>query len=159
MAEAKVEPIATRHAYGDALVELGDLHEDVVALDADLAVSTQSIKFGKRFPERFFNVGAAEANMMSIACGLAASGKVPYCSTFAIFAAGRAYDQVRLGIAHNELKVRIGASHGGVSLGEDGASHQMIEDVALMRAMPRMSVVVPADYNQAFRATIESYQR
>ena len=159
MAEAKVEPTATRHAYGDALVELGDLHEDVVALDADLAVSTQSIKFGKRFPERFFNVGAAEANMMSVACGLAASGKVPYCSTFAIFAAGRAYDQVRLGIAHNELKVRIGASHGGVSLGEDGASHQMIEDVALMRAMPRMSVVVPADYNQAFRATLESYQR
>jgi transketolase len=159
MAEAKVEPIATRHAYGDALAELGELHEDVVALDADLAVSTQSIKFGKRFPERFFNVGAAEANMMSIACGLAASGKVPYCSTFAIFAAGRAYDQVRLGIAHNELKVRIGASHGGVSLGEDGASHQMIEDVALMRAMPKMSVVVPADYNQAYRATMESYER
>jgi transketolase len=158
-AEAKSEPIATRHAYGDALAELGELHEDVVALDADLAVSTQSIKFGKRFPERFFNVGAAEANMMSMACGLAATGKVPYCSTFAIFAAGRAYDQVRLGIAHNELKIRIGASHGGVSLGEDGASHQMIEDLALMRAMPRMAVVVPADYNQAYRATLESYER
>jgi transketolase len=158
-AEAKTEPIATRHAYGDALAELGELHEDVVALDADLAVSTQSIKFGKRFPERFFNVGAAEANMMSIACGLAATGKVPYCSTFAIFAAGRAYDQVRLGIAHNELKIRVGASHGGVSLGEDGASHQMIEDIALMRAMPRMTVVVPADYNQAYRATLESYER
>ena len=152
MAEAKTEPIATRHAYGDALVELGEAHEDVVALDADLAVSTQSMKFGKAFPERFFNVGAAEANMMSMACGLAATGKVPYCSTFAIFASGRAYDQVRLGIAHNELKVRIGASHGGVSLGEDGASHQMIEDIALMRAMPRMQVVVPADYNQAYRA-------
>jgi transketolase len=158
-AEAKTEPIATRHAYGDALAELGELHDDVVALDADLAVSTQSIKFGKRFPERFFNVGAAEANMMSIACGLAATGKVPYCSTFAIFAAGRAYDQVRLGIAHNELKIRVGASHGGVSLGEDGASHQMIEDIALMRAMPRMTVVVPADYNQAYRATLESYER
>jgi transketolase len=158
-AEAKTEPIATRHGYGDALAELGELHEDVVALDADLAVSTQSIKFGKRFPERFFNVGAAEANMMSIACGLAATGKVPYCSTFAIFAAGRAYDQVRLGIAHNELKIRVGASHGGVSLGEDGASHQMIEDIALMRAMPRMTVVVPADYNQAYRATLESYER
>ena len=157
--EAKTEPIATRHAYGDALAELGERHEEVVALDADLAVSTQSIKFGKRFPERFFNVGAAEANMMSMACGLAATGKVPYCSTFAIFAAGRAYDQVRLGIAHNELKVRIGASHGGVSLGEDGASHQMIEDVALMRAMPRMTVVVPADYNQAYRATLSSYER
>ena len=158
-AEAKTEPIATRHAYGDALVELGEAHEEVVALDADLAVSTQSIKFGKRFPERFFNVGAAEANMMSMACGLAATGKVPYCSTFAIFAAGRAYDQVRLGIAHNELKVRIGASHGGVSLGEDGASHQMIEDIALMRAMPRMQVVVPADYNQAYRATLESFEK
>jgi transketolase len=157
--EAKTEPIATRHAYGDALTELGERHDDVVALDADLAVSTQAIKFGKRFPERFFNVGAAEANMMSMACGLAATGKVPYCSTFAIFAAGRAYDQVRLGIAHNELKVRIGASHGGVSLGEDGASHQMIEDIALMRAMPRMTVVVPADYNQAYAATAESYER
>jgi transketolase len=157
--EAKTEPIATRHAYGDALVELGEAHEDVVALDADLAVSTQSMKFGKRFPERFFNCGAAEANMMSIACGLAATGKRPYASTFAIFAAGRAYDQVRLGIAHNELPVRIGASHGGVSLGEDGASHQMIEDIALMRAMPRMQVVVPADYNQAHRATIDSYEQ
>jgi transketolase len=158
-AEAKTEPTATRHAYGDALAELGELHDDVVALDADLAVSTQSIKFGKRFPDRFFNVGAAEANMMSMACGLAATGKVPYCSTFAIFAAGRAYDQVRLGIAHNELRIRVGASHGGVSLGEDGASHQMIEDIALMRAMPRMTVVVPADYNQAYRATLESYER
>jgi transketolase len=156
---AKAEPSATRNAYGDALVELGEAHSDVVALDADLAVSTQSIKFGRRFPERFFNCGAAEANMMSIACGLAATGKVPYASTFAIFAAGRAYDQVRLGIAHNELRVRIGASHGGVSLGEDGASHQMIEDIALMRAMPRMQVVVPADYNQAYRATLESYEK
>jgi transketolase len=156
--EAKTEPIATRHAYGDALVELGEAHEDVVALDADLAVSTQSMKFGKRFPERFFNVGAAEANMMSMACGLAATGKVPYASTFAIFASGRAYDQVRLGIAHNELKIRIGASHGGVSLGEDGASHQMIEDIALMRALPRMQVFVPADYNQAYRVVIESYE-
>lgn len=159
MPEAKTEPIATRHAYGDALVELGEAHEEIVALDADLAVSTQSMKFGKKFPERFFNCGAAEANMMSMACGLAATGKVPYASTFAIFATGRAYDQVRLGIAHNEMKVRIGASHGGVSLGEDGASHQMIEDIALMRAMPRMQVVVPADYNQAYRATIDSYER
>jgi transketolase len=157
MAEAKTDPIATRHGYGDALVELGEAHQEVVALDADLAVSTQSMKFGKKFPDRFFNVGTAEANMMSMACGLAATGKVPYASTFAIFATARSYDQVRLGIAHNRLRVRIGASHGGVSLGEDGASHQMIEDIALMRAMPRMQVVVPADYNQAYRATIESY--
>ena len=156
--EAATEPSATRNAYGAALVELGERHEDVVALDADLAVSTQSIKFGKRFPERFFNCGAAEANMMSMACGLAATGKRPYCSTFAIFATGRAYDQVRLGIAHNELPVKVCASHGGVSLGEDGASHQMIEDIALMRVMPRMQVVVPADYNQAYRATMDSYE-
>ena len=96
---------------------------------------------------------------MSMACGLATTGKVPYASTFAIFATGRAYDQVRLGIAHNELKVRVCASHGGLSLGEDGASHQMIEDIALMRAMPKMQVVVPADYNQAYRAVLESYER
>jgi transketolase len=158
-AEPQTESIATRHAYGDALAALGDAHDDVVALDADLAVSTQSMKFGKKFPERFFNVGAAEANMMSMSCGLAATGKVPYASTFAIFATSRSYDQVRLGIAHNELKIRIGASHGGVSLGEDGASHQMIEDLALMRAMPKMQVVVPADYNQAYTAVIESYER
>jgi len=158
-AEAKTEPIATRQAYGAALVDLGKEHEDVVALDADLSVSTQSAKFGKEFPERFFNMGTAEANMMSTACGLAATGKTPYCSTFAVFAAGRAYDQVRLGIAHNKLRVRIGASHGGVSLGEDGASHQMIEDIALMRAMPHMQVIVPADYNQAYRATVESYDK
>jgi transketolase len=158
-AEPQTEPIATRQAYGAALVDLGEAHEEVVALDADLAVSTQSMKFGKKFPDRFFNCGAAEANMMSISCGLAATGKVPYASTFAIFATSRSYDQVRLGIAHNELRVRIGASHGGVSLGEDGASHQMIEDIALMRAMPKMQVVVPADYNQAYRATMESYER
>jgi transketolase len=158
-AEPQTESIATRQAYGDALVALGEAYPEVVALDADLAVSTQSMKFGKQFPDRFFNVGAAEANMMSISCGLAATGKVPYASTFAIFATSRSYDQVRLGIAHNGLKIRIGASHGGVSLGEDGASHQMIEDIALMRAMPRMQVVVPADYNQAFTAVIESYER
>jgi transketolase len=154
-----LDPQPTRKAYGAALVELGEQHESVVALDADLAVSTQSIEFGKRFPERVFNVGAAEANMMSMACGLAATGKVPYASTFAIFATGRAYDQVRLGIAHNELPVRVCASHGGLSLGEDGASHQMIEDIALMRAMPKMQVIVPADYHQAYRAVIESFER
>ena len=159
MPTVQTEPIATRQAYGDALVDLGERHEEVVALDADLAVSTQSMKFGKKFPERFFNCGAAEAGMMSMSCGLAATGKIPYASTFAIFATARSYDQVRLGIAHNELPVRIGASHGGVSLGEDGASHQMIEDLALMRAMPKMQVIVPADYNQAYTATYESYER
>ncbi len=154
----KTEATATRAAYGDALLALGQDHEDVVALDADLSVSTQSAKFGEAFPDRFFNVGAAEANMMSMACGLAVTGKRPYASTFAIFATGRAYDQIRLGIAHNELPVRVCASHGGVSLGEDGASHQMIEDIALMRVMPNMQVVVPADYNQAYRAVLDSYE-
>lgn len=156
---AATEPTATRQAYGAALVELGEAHPDVVALDADLSVSTQSAKFGEAHPDRFFNCGAAEANMMSMACGLAATGKRPYASTFAIFATARAYDQVRVGIAHNQLPVRIGASHGGVSLGEDGATHQMIEDIALMRTMPHMQVIVPADYNQAYRATLDSYER
>jgi len=156
---AATEPTATRQAYGAALVELGEAHADVVALDADLSVSTQSAKFGEAHPDRFFNCGAAEANMMSMACGLAATGKRPYASTFAIFATARAYDQVRVGIAHNQLPVRIGASHGGVSLGEDGATHQMIEDIALMRTMPHMQVIVPADYNQAYRATLDSYER
>jgi transketolase len=104
-AEAKTDRTATRHGYGDALADLGERHDDVVALDADLAVSTQAMKFGKRFPDRFFNVGAAEANMMSMACGLAATGKVPYCSTFAIFAAGRAYDQVRRRLARRGRRV------------------------------------------------------
>src|SRR5204863_8967851 len=110
-------------AYGDALVELGESHEEVVALDADLAVSTQSIKFGKRFPDRFFNVGAAEANMMSMACGLAATGRRPFCSTFAVVAAGRAYHQGRLGIDHNGLPVALGAAHGGGARGEGGGAH------------------------------------
>ena len=136
---AKTEPIATRHAYGDALVELGEAHEDVVALDADLSVSTQSAKFGKQVPGALLQRRRrrGEHDVDGLRAGRDRQG--PYCSTFAIFATGRAYDQVRLGIAHNELKVRIGASHGGVSLGEDGASHQMIEDIALMRAMPRMT--------------------
>ena len=157
MAESKSEPTATSPPTA-ALVELGEKYDNVVALDADLAVSTQSMKFGKAYPDRFFNCGAAEAGMMSMACGLAATGKVPYASTFAIFATGRSYDQIRLGIAHNELKIRIGSSHGGVSLGEDGASHQMIEDIALMRAMPKMQVVVPAYFNQAYRVVMDSYE-
>lgn len=152
-----LDALPTRKAYGVALVELGEQHDDVVALDCDLAVSTQSVNFGKRFPERFFNMGAAEANMMSVSCGLAVTGKIPYASTFAVFATGRSYDQIRLSIAHNELPVRICASHGGLTVGEDGASHQMIEDIALMRAMPHMQVIVPADYNQAYAAIHQSY--
>ncbi len=152
------KPRATREAYGDALLKLGAEHENVVALDADLAGSTKSGKFGAAFPERFFNIGVAEANMMNMAAGLAISGKVPYASTFAVFATGRAFDQVRQSIAQPRLPVRICASHGGITVGEDGCSHQSVEDIGLMRMLPNMRVVVPADYNQAFAAVMESYR-
>jgi len=153
-----LKPRATREAYGEALLELGRRHDDVVALDADLAGSTKSGKFGAAFPERFFNVGVAEANMMSIAAGLAIAGKIPYASTFAVFATGRAFDQVRQGIAQPKLRVRICASHGGLTVGEDGCSHQSVEDIGLMRMLPHMKVVVPADFNQAYAAVLESYE-
>lgn len=136
---------ATRAAYGKALVRLGELNPDVVALDADLSKSTKTDGFAKRFPERFFQMGIAEADMMGTAAGLAASGKIPFASTFAIFASGRAYDQVRQTAGYGKLNVKIGASHGGITVGEDGASHQSIEDLALMRVIPGMTVIVPAD--------------
>jgi len=154
----ELKPRATREAYGAALQELGRLHDDVVALDADLSGSTMSKLFAAEYPERFFNVGVAEANMMSIAAGLAISGKIPYASTFAVFATGRAFDQVRQGIAQPKLPVRICASHGGLTVGEDGCSHQSVEDIGLMRMLPNMKVVVPADYNQTYAAVMESYE-
>lgn len=152
------KPRATREGYGDALLELGKRHQNVVALDADLAGSTMSKLFAADFPERFFNVGVAEANMMSIAAGLAIAGKVSYASTFAVFATGRAFDQVRQGIAQPRLPVRVCASHGGITVGEDGCSHQSVEDIGLMRILPNMKVVVPADYNQMYGAVMESYE-
>jgi len=155
---AELKPRATREAYGEALLELGKRHENVVALDADLAGSTKSVQFAKAFPERFFNVGVAEANMMGMAAGFAIGGKIPYASTFAVFATGRAFDQVRQSIAQPRLPVRICASHGGLTVGEDGCTHQSVEDVGLMRLLPNMKVVVPADYNQAYAAVIESYE-
>jgi len=126
-------------------VALGEEDPRIVVLDADLSGSTRTAKFGERFPDRFFNFGIAEQNMMSAAAGLASCGKIAFASTFAVFAAGRAYDQVRMSIAYPGLDVKIGASHGGLAVGEDGASHQALEDVALMRALPGMAVVVPAD--------------
>ena len=144
--------IATRAAYGKALVKLGEANPDVVVLDADLAKSTKTDEFAARFPERFFEMGIAEADMMGTAAGLAASGKIPFASTFAVFAAGRAFDQVRQVIGYPGLNVKIGATHGGITVGEDGASHQSIEDVALMRAIPGMTVIVPADAVEAEKA-------
>ena len=146
---ADVKKIATREGYGKALAELGSLHEDVVALDADLAGSTKSGVFGKAFPHRHFNCGIAEANMMCVAAGMAASGLVPFASSFAMFAAGRAYEQIRNSIGYPHLNVKIVASHGGISVGEDGASHQCCEDFALMRTIPGMVVMSPADSVEA----------
>lgn len=140
-----MEKQATRDAYGQALVELGQLHEDVVVLDADLSKSTKTADFAKVFPQRFFNAGIAEQNMMGMAAGLAASGKVVYASSFAIFATGRAFEQVRNSIAYPHLNVKVCATHAGLTVGEDGGSHQAVEDISLMRSMPNMTVVVPAD--------------
>jgi transketolase len=137
-----------RNAYGEKLVELGSKHPDLVVLDADLSKSTKTIMFAKEFPKRFFEMGIAEANMMSVAAGLAASGKIPFASTFAVFATGRVYDQIRMDIAYSHSNVKIFATHGGISVGKDGASHQMIEDIALMRVLPNMVVLSPSDYTQ-----------
>ncbi|RJX22604.1 MAG: transketolase family protein [Ammonifex sp.] len=139
------EKIATRDAYGRALVALGKENPDVVVLDADLSKSTKTIDFKKSFPERFFDFGVAEQNMIGTAAGLAAAGKVPFCSSFAVFATGRVFDQVRQSVAYPGLNVKICASHAGITVGEDGSSHQSIEDIALMRVLPNMTVFVPAD--------------
>ncbi len=137
--------IATRDAYGETLAELGAENKNVVALDADLSGSTKTGVFAKKFPERFFNMGIAEANMVGTAAGLAAVGKIPFLSTFAIFAAGRAWEQIRQSTAYPKANVKIVATHGGVTVGEDGGSHQSVEDIAIMRAIPNMTVIVPAD--------------
>ena len=139
------DKIATRDAYGKALLVLGAENPKVVVLDADLSKSTKTADFGKKYPERFFNMGIAEANLIGTAAGLAAAGKIPFASTFAIFAVGRAFEQVRNSIAYPKLNVKIAATHSGISVGEDGGSHQAIEDVAIMRAVPNMVVLVPAD--------------
>ena len=136
---------ATRDAYGEALIELGKINENVVVLDADLSGSTKTSMFKKAFPERHINVGIAEADLIGTAAGLAASGKIAFASTFAMFAAGRAYEQIRNTVAYPKLNVKIAPTHAGISVGEDGASHQSIEDIALMRAIPGMIVLSPAD--------------
>jgi len=134
-----------RDGYSSALIKLGHENENIVVLDADLALSTKTKRFGTVFPERFFDCGIAEANMMGIAAGLATCGKIAFASTFAVFATGRCYDQIRQSIAYPELNVKIVATHAGISVGGDGASHQMLEDIALMRVLPNMRVIAPAD--------------
>jgi len=140
-----MEMKATRDAYGEKLVELGEKNKDIVVLDADLAKSTKTTLFGKRFPHRFFDMGIAEQSMIGTAAGLALSGKIPFASTFAVFATGRVYDQLRMSVCYPKVNVKIVATHGGLTVGEDGASHQALEDIALARALPNMAVVVPCD--------------
>lgn len=155
---ADVKKIATRTGYGEALRELGQAHEDIVVFDADLAGSTQTGVFGKAFPDRHFNCGIAEANMMAAAAGAASMGMTAFASSFAMFAAGRAYEQVRNSIGYTGLNVKIGASHGGISVGEDGASHQCLEDFALMRSIPGMVVMSPADAVEAKAMVKAAYE-
>ena len=155
---ADVKKMATREGYGKALVDLGREHDDIVVLDADLAGSTKTGMFGKAYPDRFFNCGIAEGNMMSVAAGLASTGLTPFASSFAMFASGRAYEQIRNSIGYPMLNVKIGASHGGMSVGEDGASHQCCEDFALMRSIPGMVVICPADGIEAEAATKAAYE-
>jgi len=146
------EKIATREAYGKALVELGEQNEKVVVLDADLAGATMTKYFKAAHPDRFFDCGIAEANMMNIGAGLSTMGLIPFCSTFAMFGAGRAYEQIRNSIAYPKFNVKICCSHAGVSVGEDGGSHQSVEDIGLMRLVPGMTVIVPADAKEARKA-------
>ena len=154
---SEIKKVATRDSYGNALVELGKEHDDLIVLDADLAGATKTGVFKKAFPERHWDVGIAEANMAGIAAGVAASGKVPFMSSFAMFAAGRAYEQVRNAIGYPHLNVKIGATHAGISVGEDGATHQCLEDLALMREIPGMVVITPADDVEARAAVKAAY--
>lgn len=145
---------ATREAYGAALKELGTTNPNVVALDADLAGSTKSAVFGKAFPDRFFDMGISEADMIGTAAGLATCGKIPFASSFSVFVTGRAFEQIRNSVCNAGLNVKVVGSHAGPSCGEDGSSHQAVEDIAIMRSLPRMTVVVPADDVEAYAATI-----
>ena len=155
---SEVKKIATRESYGNALVELGNAHDDIFVLDADLAGATKTDIFKKAYPNRHIDCGIAEANMMGIAAGIAATGKVPFASTFAMFAAGRAFEQVRNSIGYPHLNVKIGATHAGISVGEDGATHQCNEDIALMRTIPGMVVINPSDDIEARAAVKAAYE-
>lgn len=155
---ADVKKVATRVSYGEALVELGAEHDDFVVLDADLAAATQTGRFKAAYPDRFFDAGIAECNLMGLAAGIAATGRTAFASSFAMFAAGRAYEQVRNSIGYPHLNVKIGATHAGISVGEDGATHQCLEDIALMRVIPGMTVVVPSDDVEARAVVRAAYE-
>ena len=154
---AEIKKVATRDSYGNTLKELGEQYENLIVLDADLAKATKTIKFKEKFPERFIDCGIAECNMMGIAAGLASTGKVVFASSFAMFAAGRAFEQIRNSIAYTKLNVKIAATHGGISVGEDGATHQCNEDFALMRSIPGMVVLSPSDDVEAREAVKAAY--
>jgi len=154
-----MEKIYARDTYGKTLIELGEKNNNLVVLDADLSGSTRTALFAKKFPQRFFNFGVAEQNMMAAAAGLASSGKVVFASTFAMFATARVVDQVRNEICYNNLNVKIVASHGGITVGEDGASHQALEDINFFRAIPNMRIIVPADAPETRLAVIEAYKQ
>ena len=153
-----MELVANRDIYGKTLLELGKKHKDIVVLDADLSASTKTALFAKEFPERFFNLGVAEQNLIGFAAGVANSGKVAFASTFAIFATGRAWEQIRNTVCLNNLNVKIVCSHAGITVGEDGCSHQSLEDIALMCVIPQMTVIVPCDGNETRKAIIEAYK-
>ena len=155
----KDEKKATRQSYGETLEKLGEKYENIIVLDADLAAATKTAIFAKKFPERFFDMGIAEANMMSTAAGMATTGKVPFASTFAVFAAGRSYDQIRNSICYPNLNVKICATHAGITVGEDGATHQMLEDISMMRTLPNMKVLSPSDSIETVWAIEEAYKQ
>ena len=155
---SEVKKIATRDSYGNALASLGREHENLVVLDADLAAATKTGIFKKEFPERHIDCGIAEANMIGIAAGLASTGKVPFCSSFAMFAAGRTFEQIRNSVGYPHLNVKIGATHAGISVGEDGATHQCNEDIALMRTIPGMTIINPSDDVEARAAVKAAYE-
>ena len=155
---SEVKKVATRDSYGNALAELGAEHEDLVVLDADLAAATKTGIFKKAFPDRHIDCGIAESNMVGIATGLALTGKVPFCSSFAMFAAGRTFEQIRNSVGYPHANVKIGATHAGISVGEDGATHQCNEDIALMRTIPGMTIINPSDDVEAKAAVKAAYE-
>ena len=154
----KKEKIATRQSYGEKLEDLGEKYNDIVVFDADLSTATKTSIFAKKYPERFFDMGISEADMISTAAGMSTCGKVPFVSTFAMFAAGRAYDQIRNSVCYTNLNVKICATHSGITVGEDGATHQMLEDIALMRVVPNMTVISPSDDTETRWAVEEEYK-